>query len=48
MCQNTKNMKITPVTDICSKDDFVKEKVLTHPHHYHWSISLPLYCAGWF
>jgi hypothetical protein len=47
MCQNTKNMKITPVTDICSKDDFVKEKVLT-PHHYHWSISLPLYCAGWF
>ncbi len=29
MCQNTKNMKITPVTDICSKDDFVKEKVLT-------------------
>ncbi len=31
MCQNTKNMKITPVTDICSKDDFVKKKVLTPP-----------------
>lgn len=32
MCQNTKNMKITPVTDICSKGDFVKKRVLTHPH----------------
>ena len=31
MCQNTKNMKITPVTDICSKGDFVKKRVLTHP-----------------
>ena len=31
MCQNTKNMKITPVTDICSKGDFVKRRVLTHP-----------------
>lgn len=29
MCQNTKNMKITPVTDICSKGDFVKKRVLT-------------------
>ena len=29
MCQNTKNMKITPVTDICSKGDFVKRRVLT-------------------
>ena len=32
MCQNTKNMKITPVTDICSKGDFVKKRVLTHLH----------------
>ena len=24
-------MKITPVTDICSKGDFVKKRVLTHP-----------------
>ena len=31
MCQNTKNMKITPVTDICSKGDFVTKRVLTHP-----------------
>ncbi|TGY07986.1 hypothetical protein E5355_04965 [Bacteroides muris (ex Afrizal et al. 2022)] len=30
-CQNTKNMKITPATDICSKGDFVKKRVLTHP-----------------
>lgn len=29
MCQNTKNMKITPVTDICSKGDSVKKRVLT-------------------
>ncbi len=28
MCQNTKNMKITPVTDICSKGDFVKRGFL--------------------
>lgn len=34
MCQNTKNMKITPVTDICSKGDFVKKRVLTHPLTY--------------
>ncbi len=33
MCQNTKNMKITPVTDICSKGDFVKKRVLIHPLH---------------
>lgn len=31
MCQNTKNMKITLATDICSKGDFVKKRVLTHP-----------------
>ena len=31
MCQNTKNMKITPVTDISSKGNFVKKRVLTHP-----------------
>lgn len=29
MCQNTQNMKITPVTDICSKGNFVKKRVLT-------------------
>ncbi len=29
MCQNTKNMEITPVTDTCSKGDFVKKRVLT-------------------
>lgn len=34
MCQNTKNMKITPVTDICSKGDFVTKRVLTHPPKY--------------
>ena len=28
MCQNTQNMKITPVTDICSKGNFVKKRVL--------------------
>ena len=26
MCQNTQNMKITPVTDICSKGNFVKKR----------------------
>ncbi len=31
MCQNIQNMKITPVTDICSKGNFVKKRVLTHP-----------------
>ncbi len=31
MCQNTKNMKITPVTDICDRGDFVKKRILTHP-----------------
>ena len=31
MCQNTKNMKITPVTDICSKDDFVKKEGFDSP-----------------
>ncbi len=34
MCQNTKNMKITPVTDICSKGDFVKKRVLTPSYFY--------------
>ena len=29
MGQNTQNMKITPVTDICSKGNFVKKRVLT-------------------
>ena len=24
-------MKITPVTDICDRGDFVKKRVLTHP-----------------
>ena len=31
MCQNTKNMKITPVADIWDRGDFVKKRVLTHP-----------------
>ena len=31
MCQNTKNMKITPVTDICDRGDFHIFGVLTHP-----------------
>ena len=31
MCQNTKNMKINPVTDICDRGDFVKKRVLTRP-----------------
>ena len=40
MCQNTQNMKITPVTDICSKGNFVKKRVLTPSFFFYFCILL--------